>query len=176
MQNDRLKQSIFDLFSEHNGMTGSPMITADLHDDPEFCDVSENKVARLMRDMGLKCKTLKKFIATTNSKYNEPVAPNMFNREFDVKVPNTVWVIDITYLKISRKWYYLTVFIDLFSQCIVGWDLSRSLERHSVIHELNKVIMRCRAGRGLMIHGDRGIQYAGQDFKKNLKIMVLSKA
>ncbi|SDU40588.1 Integrase core domain-containing protein, partial [Desulfobacula phenolica] len=140
-QNDRLKQCIFKLFSEHNGMAGSPMITADLHDDPDFCNVSENRVARLMRKMGLKCKTLKKWVVTTDSKHNEPVAPNLLNRKFDVKIPNTVWVSDITYLKVGRHWYYLTVFIDLFSRSIVGWDLSRSLERHSVIRALKKAIM-----------------------------------
>ncbi|SDU11397.1 IS3 family transposase, partial [Desulfobacula phenolica] len=167
-QNDRLKQCIFKLFSEHNGMAGSPMITADLHDDPDFCNVSENRVARLMRKMGLKCKTLKKWVVTTDSKHNEPVAPNLLNRKFDVKIPNTVWVSDITYLKVGRHWYYLTVFIDLFSRSIVGWDLSRSLERHSVIRALKKAIMRRQPGRGLMIHSDRGVQYASQDFKKVL--------
>ncbi len=168
-QNDRLKQCIFKLFSEHNGMAGSPMITADLHDDPDFCNVSENRVAGLMRKMGLKCKTLKKWVVTTNSNHNEPVAPNLLNRKFDVKMPNTVWVSDITYLKVGRQWYYLTVFIDLFSRSIVGWDLSGSLERHSVIRALKKAIMRRRPERGLMIHSDRGVQYASQDFKKVLK-------
>ncbi len=168
-ENDRLKERIFELFSEHNGMVGSPMITADLHDDPAYCNVGQNRVARLMREMDLKCKTLKKFVATTDSKHNEPVAPNQLNREFDVKIPNTVWVTDITYLRIGRQWYYLTVFIDLFSRCVVGWDLSGSLERHSVIRALKKAIIRRRPGHGLMIHSDRGVQYASKDFKKALK-------
>ena len=55
----------------------------------------------------MKCKTVKKFIATTDSKHKEPVAPNLLNRKFDVKEPNTVWVSDITYLRIGRKWHYL---------------------------------------------------------------------
>lgn len=75
MRNEHLKNRIFELFSEHNGMAGSPMITADLHDDPEFYNVGQNRVARLMRDMNLKCKTLKKFVVTTDSKHSEPVAP-----------------------------------------------------------------------------------------------------
>ncbi len=169
LQNDRLKKRILELFTEHNGMVGSPMITADLHDDPEFCDVGENRVAGLMRKMDLKCKTLKKYVVTTDSKHNESVAANLLNREFDVKMPNTVWVSDITYLKVGRQWYYLTVFIDLFSRSIVGWDLSGSLERHSVIRALKKAIMRRQPERGLMIHSDRGVQYASQDFKKVLR-------
>ncbi len=54
VQNNRLKERISEIFSEHNGMAGSPMITADLHDYPEFADVGENRVARLMREMDLK--------------------------------------------------------------------------------------------------------------------------
>ena len=122
-----------------------------------------------MREMGLKCKTIKKYVVTTDSKHNEPVARNLLNREFDVKMPNTVWVSDITYLKIGHQWCYLTVFIDLFSRSIVGWDLSGSLERFSVIRALKKAIMRRRPVKGLIIHSDRGVQYASQDFKKVLK-------
>jgi len=159
----------FELYVEHNGMAGSPMITADLKDEPEFLGTSKNTVARLMRDMNLKCKTVKKFVATTDSKHNEPVAPNLLNRKFNVKMPNTVWVSDITYLKIGRKWHYLAVFIDLFSRSVVGWDLSASLERHSVIKALNKAVIRRRPDKGLMIHSDRGIQYASKGFKNCLK-------
>jgi putative transposase len=169
IKNSRLKKRIFELYTEHNGMAGSPMITADLHDAPEFSDVGKNRVARLMREMGLKCKTLKKFVITTDSKHNEPVAPNLLNREFNVKAPNMVWATDITYLKVGLRWYYLTVFLDLFSRQIIGWDLSGSLERHSVVKALNKAIIRRRPGKGLMIHSDRGIQYASQDFKNELK-------
>jgi putative transposase len=168
IRRERIKKRIFELYVEHNGMTGSPMITADLNDEPEFFNVSPNTVARLMREMNLKCKTVKKFVATTDSKHKEPVAPNLLNREFDVKEPNTVWVSDITYLRIGRKWHYLSVFMDLFSRSVVGWDLSDSLERYSVIKALNKAVMRRRPVKGLMVHSDRGIQYASKDFKERL--------
>ena len=133
IRRERLRKRIFELYVEHNGMAGSPMITADLNDEPEFFNVSPNTVARLMREMNLKCKTVKKFVATTNSKHKEPVAPNLLNREFNVKEPNTVWVSDITYLRIGCKWYYLAVFIDLFTSSIVGWDLS-ILNRYLGVH------------------------------------------
>ena len=167
--NKRLQRRIFELYIEHNGMAGSPMITADLHDVDEFSKVSKNRVARLMNKMDLKCKTLKKFVATTDSKHNKPIALNLLNRQFSVKAPNTVWVTDITYLKVGNKWNYLTVFIDLFSRQIVGWDLSNSLESTSVIKALNKAIIRRRPSKGLMIHSDRGVQYASKDFKSILK-------
>ncbi len=169
VKNKRLKKRIFELYAEHKGMAGSPMITADLKDESEFSDVSKNRVARLMREMDLKCKTIKKFVVTTDSKHNEPVVPNILNRRFNVKTPDTAWVSDITYLKIGSSWYYLAIFIDLFSRSVVGWDLSNSLERYSVIKALNKAIIRRRPGDGLMIHSDRGIQYASTDFKNTLR-------
>jgi putative transposase len=165
IENERLKRRIRELFAKHNGMAGSPMITADLHDDPEFSKVSRPRVARLMREMGLKCRTVKKFVVTTDSKHNDPIAPNLLDRNFNASSPDRVWVTDITYLKVGRKWHYLTVFLDLFSRIVVGWDLSASLERHSAIRALNKSILRRRPGQGLMIHSDRGVQYASADFR-----------
>jgi putative transposase len=169
IENERLRSRIRELFAKHNGMAGSPLITADLHDDPTLSKVSRPRVARLMKEMSLKCRTVKKFVVTTDSKHNYPVAPNLLNRNFSATAPDQVWVTDITYLKAGTKWCYLTVFIDLFSRIVVGWDLSPSLERHSAIQALNKSILRRRPGQGLMVHSDRGVQYASADFKKALK-------
>lgn len=102
---------------------------------------------------------------TTNSKHDEPVADNILNRQFSVAAPNTVWVSDITYLKAGGKWHYLAVFIDLFSRIVVGWDLSDSLDRHSMMYAFNKALWRRRPGAGLLVHSDRGVQYASADFR-----------
>ncbi len=88
LRKKQLKERICQLYSEHNGMAGSPMITADLWDGPEFSNVSPNPVAILMREMGLKSKTVKKFVVTTDSNHNEPVAPNLLNRNFNVQAPD----------------------------------------------------------------------------------------
>ena len=168
LERDRIKTRIRELFTEHNGMAGSPMITADLQENPEFSKVSRLRVACLMREMGLQCRSVKKFVVTTDSKHNEPVALNLLNLNLKVSLPDSVWVTDITYLLVGRKWHYLTVFIDLFSRIVVGWDLSASLERHSTMRALNKAIMRRRPGQGLMIHSDIGVQYTSKNFKAML--------
>lgn len=167
--NNRLKERIAELYWEHNGMAGSPLIASDLRAEEEFKRVSENRVAKLMRELGLKCQTVKKFVVTTDSKHTEPVAENLLNRNFTAAKPNQVWVTDITYIRVGRKWHYLSVFIDLFSRAVVSWDLSDSLDRSSVIHALKKGIARRKPGKGLMIHSDRGIQYASKDFRNLLK-------
>ena len=167
-ENIRIKERIKEIFASHNEMVGSPIVTADLHDEDEFSKVSRPRVARMMKEMGLKCKTARKFVVTTDSRHNKPVAPNLLNRNFSVHAPNIAWVSDITYLKVGRKWYYLTVFIDLFSRIVVGWDLSDSLEQSSAIRALHKAIMRRRPGKGLLVHSDRGVQYASNGFRSVL--------
>jgi len=120
----QLKERIKTLFYKvHKEMAGSPLITKDLRDEPKWSRVSVNRVARLMRSMGLKCRSKRKFVTTTNSNHNEPIAPNILNRDFNPAAPNKVWVTDITYIKVANRWVYLTVFIDLYSRLIVGWDL-----------------------------------------------------
>ncbi len=122
-----------------------------------------------MKSMGLKCKAAKKYIVTTDSKHSEPVAPNLLNRQFTVASPNTAWVSDITYVKIGSRWNYLTVFIDLYSRIVVGWDISDSLDRYSMIYAFQKALLRRRPGQGLLVHSDRGVQYASADFRKQLQ-------
>ena len=85
IRRERLKKRILELYFEHKRMAGSPMITADLRDDPEFFNVSKNTVARSMQEMNLRSQTVKKFVVTTDSRHNEPVAPNRLNRKFDIK-------------------------------------------------------------------------------------------
>lgn len=160
---------IKELYNEHNGHAGVPMITADLKSDERFSHVGKRRVARIMRENNLRCRYTRKYKTTTDSRHNEPVAENILDRNFQVSVPNEVWVGDITYLKIGSQWYYLSVFIDLFSRMVVGWDLSDSLERSSTIKALRKAIMRRQPGPGLMIHSDRGGQYASCEFRELLQ-------
>lgn len=95
MERENLKGRIRGIFAKHNGMVGSPIVSADIHDDPAFSKVSRPRVARLMREMGLKCGTVKKFVVTTDSKHNEPVAPNLLDRKFAVSSPDQVWVSEV---------------------------------------------------------------------------------
>lgn len=150
-------------------MAGSPLINADIHEDLQFSSVNRPRVARYMKEMGLICKTVKKFVATTDSKHTEPVAPNLLNSQFTVSAKKKVYVVDITYLRVGGKWHYLTVFIDLFSRCVVSWDLSESLERYSTMRALNKAILRRRPSPGLMIHSDPDVQNASRDFRAVLE-------
>lgn len=159
---------IKELYVEHRGMAGAPMITADLKSEDRFLHIGHNRVARIMRENGLRCRIARKYRPTTDSRHKEPVSDNILDRNFVVTRPDKVWVGDITYLKIGGRWSYLSVFIDLFSRMVVGWNLSCSLERGSTIRALHKAVMRRRPDAGLLIHSDRGVQYASSDFRNLL--------
>jgi putative transposase len=131
--------------------------------------VSKNRVARRMKEMGLCSIYRRKYRTTTDSKHSHPVADNLLQRNFTTDGPDKVWVSDITYIRTTRNWLYLTVFIDLFSRMVVGWSLSSSLSAEMVLTALGRGIRNRRPGPGLIIHSDRGVQYACNDFRKVLK-------
>jgi transposase InsO family protein len=130
--------------------------------------VHRSRVAERMQHMGLRSKVGRKYRPTTDSKHKEPVAPNLLNRQFTVKRPNQVWVTDITYLWTQTGWAYLTVIIDLFSRMVVGWAVSSSLSHEPCIRALWRAVGRRRPLAGLMIHSDRGVQYACEAFRRAL--------
>jgi putative transposase len=142
-----------------------------LHDDEKWMSVSRSRVAREMQAMSLRCKTKKRFVVTTDSKHSMPVAPNLLNRDFEQEYPNRPWVSDITYLPVKNRWMYLVVFIDLFNRKVVGWDLSDSLEAESSITALNRAYWKRKPAKGLIVHSDRGVQYASKEFRKALKML-----
>lgn len=162
----RLDVKIRSIYDSHRGRCGSPKITKDLHDQGHH--FSRKRVARRMRIMGIKAKTVKKYRVTTDSKHSYPIAPNLLNRQFTVNEPNKVWVTDITYVKTRVGWRYLAVFIDLFSRIVVGWAVKDTLDASLVLDALQSAIWRRRPPAGLMVHSDRGVQYACDAFRTQL--------
>jgi len=142
---------------------GSPRVHRDLKEQGNSC--GENRVARLMREDGLRSKIKRRFKATTDSKHNLPVAPNLLNREFHPEKPNEVYAGDITYVWTTEGWLYLAVVIDLFSRSVVGWAMDKLMTRQLVINALTMAIQRRNAPSGIIFHSDRGSQYASDDFQ-----------
>ena len=167
---EKLKNRISILFhKKHGQMAGSPTITADLHDYPEFKTVHRNRVATLMNEMGLCCKIQRKFTVTTDSKHDNWIADNLLDRKFSPEEPHKIIVGDITYIRVASHWEYMSVFIDLYSRKVVGWDLSRNLSADSTCFALNKYLNTISYTKGLMVHSDRGVQYASEQFRNILK-------
>jgi transposase InsO family protein len=162
----RLDIEIKAVYQAHKGRPGSPKIASELRE--RGIKVSRNRVASRMREMGLKSRTRRKFRVTTNSRHKYPVAANLLQRDFRSDHPNRVWVSDITYVWTREGWLYLTVFIDLFSRSVVGWSVSASLGHEMVVKALKRAVRRRQPPKGLIIHSDRGVQYASSDFRQAL--------
>lgn len=161
--NLHLLPEIRDVYREHKGRYGSPRIYRELIDLGMPC--GRHRVARLMRKHGIAAKTRRRFVRTTDSKHDYPVAANLLKREFTVAAPNKVWCADITYILTMMGWVYLATVIDLFSRKIVGWALSERIDRVLVCSALRMAIMRRCPGPGLIAHSDRGVQYASDDYQ-----------
>ena len=126
-----------------------------------------------MKLSGVSARQSKKFKATTNSKHNLPVAPNLLQRKFEVASPDRVWVSDVTYIWTSEGWLYLAVVLDLFHRQIVGWSMSNRISRKLVMDALRMSIWHRRPVPGLIFHSDRGSQYCSHDFQKMLKTHLM---
>ena len=124
--------------------------------------VGRYQVRRLMRQAGLKPVWQRKFVPTTDSKHGLPVAENVLARQFNPSAPNLAYVSDITYIRTGAGWLYLAVVLDLFSRKVVGWAMAPSMPANLVCDALRMAIQQRRPCAGLIVHSDRGSQYASE--------------
>jgi len=169
-ENEVLLEKIKVLHQKSKGTYGYPRITDDLKDQAAGALApSKNRVYRLMREAGIRAKTVKEYKATTNSNHDLPVAENLLNREFTADKPNQKWVSDITYVWTDEGWLYLAGVMGLCGRTIVGFSMADHMRKSLVINALNQAIGRTKAGEGLLAHSDRGVQYASHAYQEVLK-------
>jgi putative transposase len=162
--NDELSYRIKKIYEHSKKTYGSPRVTLALLE--EGIHVSRPRVARLMKKQNMQSIIRKKWIITTDSKHKYPIVENRLNRDFNVIRSGQVWVSDITYIKTSQGWLYLTVIIDLYDRKVIGWAFSKSLKAIFTTIPAWKMAIRNRPiTQVLIFHSDRGVQYACTDFK-----------
>jgi transposase InsO family protein len=154
------------IYADHQKRYGVPRIHQALRDKQIRC--GKNRVSRLMRSANLYGLGKRRFRITTISQHGLPIAPNLLNREFAAPAINQRWVTDITYIRTLRGWLYLVVIIDLFSRKVVGWATSRRLTHRFVVEAVSNAIENRRPPKGLILHSDRGIQYASKKYQELL--------
>lgn len=153
------------IFKHSRGSYGSPRITRELNE--KGYSISQSSVSRIMKRLKLVARSKRKFIHTTDSKHGLVVSEHLLKRDFSATRSNQKWVSDITYLRTSQGWAYLTVIIDLFDRMVIGWHLSSSLASSDTIIPTFKKAVYHR-GYPRLFHSDRGVQYCGSDFRKLL--------
>jgi putative transposase len=130
--------------------------------------VGRDRIARLRRELGIRCKQKRKFKTTTNSNHNLPVAANLLDQNFTASSPNEVWVGDITYIPTGEGWLYLAGIKDLFTCEIVGYALDERMTQQLTGQALFRAIQQKQPAAGLIHHSDRGSQYCSEGYRKLL--------
>jgi putative transposase len=160
----RLELEICSIHRKSNGRYGAPRIHAELRS--RGFHVARKRVARLMKTANIKGKKrCTSRATTTHSSHTYPVASNVLKRQFTRSTPNMAWAADITAIPTQEGWLYLAVVIDLFSRKIVGWSMSKFIDADLVLAALGMAIERRQPGPGLIVHTDRGSQYACRDYR-----------
>lgn len=137
---------------------GSRRLCTALQDDG--MTIGRYRVRSLMKKHQLRPVWKRKFVNTTDSKHDLPVSPNILNRQFDVAAPNQAWVSDITYIRTRSGWLYLAAVMDLYARKIVGWAMASDMPAQLVCAALQMAIAARNPEPGLIVHSDRGSQYA----------------
>ncbi len=164
----RLRVLVRASFDASRRRYGSPRVHADLAD--QDVHVSRKRVARVMREEGLKARPRKRFKSTTMSDHDQPVAANLLNRDFTAAAPNQRWVGDTSEFLVGEGGkLYLAVILDLFSRFVVGWAVSAVNDRHLTLKALGMAIKRRCPEAGLLHHSDQGCTYASADYQAILE-------
>jgi len=164
-ENEKLRTLIGLIWSRSRELYGSPRITIELRSQGLRC--GKNRVARLMREAGIRSQTKKAFKVTTKG-VGLTQAEDLVQRRFQADGPGQVWVSDITYIRTEERWLYLAAVLDLYNRGIVGWALQRRVGQELVLSALNQALLRHPPDKELVFHADRGGQYRGQHMKRLL--------
>jgi putative transposase len=165
---EELGERIERIYWDSGGRYGSPRVHKVLSRDGIRC--SNKRVARLMRERGLRARVtrlyrkgsgmVRRFFAKTGNLRREQPAPMRTDQ---------IWVGDVTYLRLGKRWRYLAAVMDLFSRRIVGWTLARNRTIDVTLRALKRAIAARNPKPGLLFHSDRGIEYSAYGYQDFLK-------
>jgi transposase InsO family protein len=155
-QNIGLGERLVRLYHANRHVYGRPRIHAVLRAEGQAC--GKKRVARPMRERGLSAKPGKHRSRTTDSQHEQPVAPNLLNREFRATAPTTRWVADSTAIWTAQGWLFLALVLDIFSRMVVGWAIDAHRDEALVEQAARMALVRRHPEPGLLHHSDRGSQ------------------
>lgn len=160
-KDQQLTERIRHYHKRSDGTYGAPRILADLRE--EGYRIGRKRVARLMRQAGLRGVTRRKAPQTTTPGEPAHHIPDLVDRDFTADQPNQLWVADITYVPTGSGWLYLAVVLDAYSRRIVGWAMGSTLETQLILWALSMAVTQ-REASGVIHHSDHGSQYTSLAF------------
>jgi putative transposase len=161
-EDERLKVAIKAAHKRTRKTYGVRRLQPELADDGFIA--GRDRIARLRRELGIRCRQKRRLKATTNSNHDLPVAENLLNQEFAPKAPNEIWTADITYIPTAEGWLYLAGIKDLFNCEIVGYAMGDRMTQELTATALFRAVQLKRPPVGLIHHSDRGSQYCAENY------------
>ncbi len=126
--------------------------------------INRKRVQRLMRKMGIQSIAPKPNTSKSNPQHK--VYPYLL-RNFDVTRADQVWCSDLTYIRLSGGFVYLTAVMDWHSRYVLSWELSITMDHEFCVSALERAL-RCH-GTPYIFNTDQGSQYTSLEFTKVLK-------
>ena len=165
--NQILAKQIQEIHLRSRQTYGSPRIVEELR--KQGCRHGRNRISSLMRAAGLQGRQKGRYrVQTTDSNHDQPIAPNRLAQASKATAPDQIWVADITYIQTQEGWLYLAAILDLYSRRIVGWAMSERIDTVLVLQALAMALLHRNPPANLLIHSDRGVQYASGDYRQAL--------
>ena len=165
--NEELDKKIIEEFEKSKKRYGSPKITKMLN--KQGIKVSQKRVARRMKVLGLRSITVKKFNHNGNKKVDDKNKENLLEQNFNAEKPSEKWVGDITYIYTKETgWTYLAIVMDLFDLKIIGWSYGKNMTSELVISTFEKAKAARGVTEGMIFHSDLGSQYTSKEYEKIL--------
>ena len=160
VETTRLRERIRQEFARSHQTYGSPRLAHALG-----CPGRRNRIARLMRAERLFARQRSKYRArTTDSRHGGPIAPHRL-QNLAVRRPDQVWVTDATGILTGQGWLYLVAVLDLCSRRVLGWAMHQSLDARLVSAALHMALLQRRPRPNLILHSDRGSQFASAAYR-----------
>jgi len=125
-------------------------------------NIGRDKFFDLLRRNGLLIHYKKRRVKTTDSYHRYHKYPNLIRGLKPVKA-NEIWVVDITYLWLSKTdcFCYLFLITDMYSRKVMGYCVQATLKGTGAVKSLQMALQNTKAKevKGCIHHSDRGIQY-----------------
>ena len=167
LEEQKLRVDIAQIHQDSRQTYGTPRVQMKLR--AQGHRHGRNRIGRLMRQEGICGRQKKRYrVLTTDSKHDQPIAPNRLAEMPAAKKPNQIWVADITYVATAQSWVYVAAILDLYSRKIVGWAVSQQIDTALVLRALSMALTHRQPPAGLVFHSDRGVQYASGDYRQAL--------
>ena len=149
LREQTFRAKVTQIHAASGGTYGSPRVTAALSEQGE--NVGHNRVARVMHENGLQGRTRRRYrINTTDSRHDEPIAPNRLAALAAPTKPDEVWTTDITYVETGEGWLYLAGVLDLYSRRLIGWAMQSSMETALPLAALQMALLHRQPAAGLV--------------------------